>query len=85
MNAAKAKEYRARAVQFLAGLAFPATRAQILAHYTRKNISMELLEETMALPERTFASPAEFANTVTMAHAGRPPHTWTSRELTDQD
>ena len=77
------KEYRARAIQFLTGLRFPATTAQVLAHYTAKNIPMELLEETMALPERTFGSPEEFADVVVAAHLERPPHTWVSREIID--
>lgn len=79
----KQQEYRSRALQFLNGLKFPATREAILAHFTRKNTPMELLEETMALPSRSFASAAEFANTVTTSHAQRPPHTWTSREMRD--
>ena len=78
---AKTTEYRARAIQFLAGLPFPATTAQVLAHLTRKNTPMELLEETMALPERSFASAAEFADAVTTLHGQRPPHRWTSREM----
>jgi hypothetical protein len=79
----KRHEYRSRALQFLTGLKFPATKEAILAHYTRKNTSMELLEETMALPSRTFASAAEFADAVTASHAQRPPHTWVSREMRD--
>jgi hypothetical protein len=48
-NAIKQREYRSRALQFLSGLAFPATKEQILAFYTRKNTPMELIEDTMAL------------------------------------
>src|SRR5690242_9081206 len=33
----KQQEYRSRALQFLTGLKFPATKEAILAHYTRKN------------------------------------------------
>jgi hypothetical protein len=76
-------EYRSRALQFLTGLKFPATNEAILAHYTRKNTPMELLEETMALQPSTFASAAEFADVVTASHASRPPHTWVSREIRD--
>jgi hypothetical protein len=83
LSPVKQREYRARALQFLTGLAFPATTEQILAHYTRKNTPMELLEETMALPSRDWATPAEFADAVTASHAARPPHTWTSREIRD--
>src|SRR5919205_1274830 len=54
--------YRSRALQYLAWLDFPATRQQILAHFARKNTPMELYEDTLALPERTFASPGEFAD-----------------------
>ena len=77
---ARAKEYRARAIQFLTGLRFPATTAQVLAHFTRKNTPMELLEDTMALPERPFTSAVEFADAVLAVHQQRRPHTWTSRE-----
>jgi hypothetical protein len=76
-------EYRSRALQFLNGLKFPATKEAILAHYTRKNTPMELLEETMALQPGTFASAAEFADVITASHASRPPHTWVSREIRD--
>lgn len=79
----KRKEYRARAVQFLAGLKFPATKDQIMAHYTRRNTPMELVEDTLALPAGTFASASEFADAVTAIHVTRPPHTWTSREIVD--
>ncbi len=77
------KEYRARASQFLAGLKFPATKDQIVAHYTRRNTPMELVEDTLALPPGTFASAAAFADAVTAIHTRRPPHTWTSREMRD--
>lgn len=77
------QEYRSRVLQFLNGLRFPATRDQVLAHYTRKNTPMELLEETMALPAGSFASAAEFADVLVASHAARPPHTWTSVELRD--
>jgi hypothetical protein len=75
------KEYRARATQFLSGLKFPATKDQILAHYTRKNTSMELIEDTLALPNGSFATAAEFTNAITAIHTKRAPHTWTSREI----
>ena len=77
------KEYRARATQFLSGLKFPATKEQILAHYTRKNTPMELVEDTLALPGGSFAAAAEFADAVTAIHVTRAPHTWTSREIVD--
>ena len=77
------QEYRSRALQFLTGLTFPATKEQVLAHYTRKNSPMELMEDTLALPGGTFATPAEFAEAVTAQHATRQPHTWTSREIRD--
>jgi hypothetical protein len=79
----QAKEFRSRALQFLNGLRFPAARAQVLAHYTRKNTPMELIENTLALPERTFDTAAEFAEALTAVQSQRPPHTWTSRELKD--
>ena len=75
--------YRARALQYLAWLDFPATRQQILAHFARKNTPMELYEDTLALPEHTFASPGEFADAVLAVHRQRPPHTWTSKEIRD--
>ena len=77
------KEYRARAIQFLSGLKFPATKDQIMAHYVRRNTPMELVEDTLALPAGTFATPAEFADAVSAIHVTRPPHTWTSREIVD--
>ncbi len=80
LTPAQAREYRSRAVQFLTGLRFPATRAQVLAHFTRKNTPMELMEDTMALPQGSFASAAEFADAVLAVHQRRRPHTWTSRE-----
>ncbi len=83
MSPIKRKEYRSRVLQFLTGLRFPATREQILAHYTRKNTPMEVLEETMALPTGSFASAAEFADVLAASHALRAPHTWTSREIRD--
>lgn len=79
----KRKEYRARALQFLAGVPFPATKEQIIAHYTRRNTPMELVEDTLALPAGTFPTPAAFADAVAARHAQRPPHTWTSREIRD--
>lgn len=82
-NAIRQREYRSRALQFLSGLAFPATKEQILAFYTRKNTSMELIEDTMALEPGSFASPADFAAAITAIHAGREPHNWTSREIRD--
>lgn len=82
-NPQKAREYRSRVLQFLNGLRFPATRDQVLAHYTRKNTPMELMEETMALPASSFATAAEFADALVASHATRPPHTWTSIELRD--
>ena len=75
--------YRSRALQYLAWLDFPATRQQILAHFARKNTPMELYEDTLALPERTFASASEFADAVLEIHRQRPPHTWTSKEIRD--
>lgn len=83
LSPVKQHEYRSRAIQFLTGLRFPATKEAILAHYTRKNTPMELMEETIALPSRTFASAAEFADAVTASHIQRPPHTWVSREMRD--
>jgi hypothetical protein len=44
---------------------------------------MELIENTLTLPERTFATAGEFAEALTAVQAQRPPHTWTSRELKD--
>ena len=82
-DAIRQREYRSRAVQFLSGLAFPATKEQILAFYTRKNTSMELIEDTMALESGSFATPAEFAAALTVIHAAREPHIWTSREIRD--
>jgi hypothetical protein len=76
--------YHARAIQFLAWLPFPATTAQILAHYQRKNTPMELIEDTLALPERTFSSAEEFADAVLAVHRERPPHAWTSREMVEE-
>lgn len=76
--------YHARALQFLTWLPFPATTSQVLAHYTTRNTPMELLEDTMALPERTFAAPDEFASALVAVHRQRPPHTWVSREMVDQ-
>ena len=77
------KAYRSRALQYLAWLDFPATRQQILAHFARKNTPMELYEDTLALPERNFASAGEFADAVLEVHRQRPPHTWTSKEIRD--
>jgi hypothetical protein len=77
------KEYRARAIQFLAGLKFPATKDQILAHYTRRNTPMELVEDTLTLPSGTFDTPAAFADAIITTHLKRQPHTWTSREIRD--
>ena len=76
--------YRARAIQFLAWLPFPATTAQVLAHYQRKNTPMELIEDTLAMPERTFTSAEEFADAVLAVHRQRPPHAWTSREMVEE-
>ena len=75
------KEYRARAPQFLSGLTFPATKAQIIAHYARKNTPMELVEDTLALPNGSFDTAAAFTDAVTTLHTKRQPHTWTSREM----
>lgn len=75
------REYRARATQFLAGLAFPATKEQILACYTRKNTPMELIEDTLALAPGSFASPAAVAEALEAVHSQRTPHRWTSREI----
>ncbi len=82
-DAIKQREYRSRTLQFLSGLAFPATKEQILAFYMRKNTPMELMEDTMALEVRSFATPAEFATAITAIHATRLPHSWTSREIRD--
>ncbi len=82
-DAIKQREYRSRTLQFLAGLAFPATKEQILAFYMRKNTPMELMEDTMAIEARSFTSPAEFATAITAIHAARAPHIWTSREIRD--
>lgn len=82
-DAIKQREYRSRTLQFLSGLAFPATKEQILALYMRKNTPMELLEDTMAIEERSFATAAEFATAITAIHAARAPHNWTSREIRD--
>lgn len=78
------KEYRARAIQFLSGLKFPASKEQIVAHYMRRNTPMELVEDSLALQGGTFASAAAFADAVTGVHTMRPPHTWTSREIRDE-
>ena len=75
--------YRARALQYLAWLDFPATRQQIVAHLARKNTPMELYEDALALPEQTFASPGEFADAVLEIHGRRPPHAWVSKEIVD--
>ena len=77
------QEYRARAIQFLDRLPFPATTAQVLAHLTRRNTPMELMEEALALPERSFASAQEAAEALLALHQVRAPHTWTSREIRD--
>lgn len=82
-NAIKQREYRSRAIQFLSGLAFPATKDQILAFYARKNTPMELLEDTMTLDAGSFATATEFAGALTVIHASRAPHRWTSREIQD--
>ncbi len=82
-DAIKQREYRSRTLQFLSGLAFPATKEQILAFYMRKNTPMELMEDTMAIEARSFTSPAEFAAAITAIHAARAPHIWTSREVRD--
>lgn len=81
---AAVKEYRSRAIQFLGGLRFPATRAEMLAYLTRLNTPMELLEETLALPEQAFATVEEAADAILAMHQGRPPHKWTSREVHDK-
>jgi hypothetical protein len=75
------KEYRARVSQFLAGLKFPATKDQIIAHYTRRNTPMELIEDTLTLTPGTFDTPATFADAIVATHLKRQPHTWTSREM----
>lgn len=77
------QEYRARAIQFLDRLPFPATTAQVLAHLTRRNTPMELLEDAMALPNRSFASVREAAEALLTIHQERAPHRWTSREMRD--
>jgi hypothetical protein len=82
-NAIKQREYRSRATQFLSGLAFPATKEQILAAYARKNTPMELMEDTMTIDAGTFATAAEFAGALAAVHASREPHRWTSREIQD--
>ncbi|HEY8601420.1 MAG TPA: DUF2795 domain-containing protein [Thermomicrobiales bacterium] len=82
-DAIKQREYRSRTLQFLSGLPFPATKDQILAFYMRKNTPMELMEDTMAIEARSFATAAEFANAITAIHAARTPHSWTSREVRD--
>jgi hypothetical protein len=83
MSEIRRKEYRARAIQFLSGLKFPATKDQIVAHYTRRNTPMEIVEDTLALPGGTFDAPAAFADALVAIHTQRPPHTWTSREIRD--
>ena len=82
-DAMRQREYRSRTLQFLSGIAFPATKEQILAFYMRKNTPMELMEDTMALEAVTFVTPAEFATAITAIHAVRAPHNWTSREIRD--
>jgi hypothetical protein len=82
-DAIKQREYRSRTLQFLSGLAFPATKEQILAFYMRKNTPMELMEDTMAIESRSFSTAAEFATAITAIHAARTPHNWTSREIRD--
>lgn len=77
------QEYRARAIQFLDRLPFPATTAEVVAHLTRRNTPMELMEEAMALSDRSFASAREAAEALLAIHQQRPPHTWTSREIRD--
>lgn len=77
-------EYRSRALQFLDRLRFPATAADLLAHLTRRNTPMELLEEAMALPARSFATAEDAADALLALHQGRAPHTWTSREIRDK-
>ncbi len=77
----KRKEYRSRALQFLSGLQFPATRDQISAHLQRRNTPMEITEDTLTLPAGTFATAVEYAEAVTAVHVKRAPHTWTSREM----
>jgi len=44
---------------------------------------MELYEDTLALPEQSFASPGEFADAVLEVHRQRPPHAWVSKEIVD--
>ncbi len=83
-DAVQQQEYQSRAKQFLNGLAFPATKEQILACYTRKNTPMELIEDTIALSANQFASAAEVATALTAIHARRAPHRWTSREIASQ-
>jgi hypothetical protein len=77
------KEYRARAIQFLAGLKFPATKDQIMAHYARRNTPMEIVEDTLTLPAGSFDSAPAFADALVAVHLKRKPHTWTSREMRD--
>ena len=79
----KRKEYRSRALQFVNGLKFPATKDQISAHLQRRNTPMELTEDTLILPAGTFATAAEYAEAVTAVHFKRAPHTWTSREMSN--
>ena len=77
-------EYRSRAIQYLDRLRFPATTADILAHFTRRNTPMELMEEAMALPARSFATAEEAGDALLAIHQERAPHTWTSREVRDK-
>ena len=77
------KEYRARVIQFLNGLTFPATRDQIMAHYASRNTPMEIVEDTLSLPGDSFDTAAAFADAVIAVHLRREPHTWTSREMRD--
>lgn len=76
-----AQAYRARALQFLSWLTFPASTRQVLAHLEQQNTPMELLEDTLALPDTTFASAGEVAEALVTVHRRRPPHTWTSRVI----
>ncbi|HET8629427.1 MAG TPA: DUF2795 domain-containing protein [Thermomicrobiales bacterium] len=75
------RAYYSRALQYLTWLTFPATKAEVLAHFTRKNTPMELIEDTLTLPDQTFATPAEFAAAATAVQRARPPHSWTSMVL----
>lgn len=73
--------YRARVLQFLAWLTFPATTRQVLDQLQQRNTPMELLEDTLVLPDQSFASAEAVADAVVAVHRRRLPHTWTSRVI----